>query len=317
MSPQFMAGVGTAMKDLLLAHVASALAGVDINVFGVDVHPFAFLQQWSDDLRTQANAAINQAAAAQSGVKTVAQGVTGPITGTASSDPNAVHAAVSQLQGQVNSKPNYSDIPTNIPLWVNVNPGDDPTFPITQLVEWTDVSGGTNGNPATGSETDDPSYAPATDVLELGFIRATRNRHYTTIGMVTGNAAWGLAPLLFYVYLYKMDPTTGDLTQLWNSGDVTSQISTAGTQLRLTMPTVTAAQGDIFAVGVQQHAPTIGTAVRPLACVRQSQPAQPAGVYPRNIYAYYNATSSYPAPTTIPASQLKVGTWIPWFVLGQ
>ncbi|WP_444980787.1 glycine-rich domain-containing protein, partial [Nocardia pseudovaccinii] len=101
LSQQFMAAVGEAMKDLLLAHVASALADIDINILGVDLHPFEFLRQWAADLEAQASQAINDAAIAQTGVNTVAQGVTGPITGTASSNPADVQPAVNQLNTQV------------------------------------------------------------------------------------------------------------------------------------------------------------------------------------------------------------------------
>jgi len=103
---------------------------------------------------------------------------------------------------------------------------------------------------------------------------------------------------------------------LWASGNVVSTITTQGTQYRLTMPTIQVSQGDIYAVGLQQNAPGIGTAVYPIACVAQAVTDQPPGVYPRNIYQYYNATSTYPAPTSITQSQLNDGDWIPWFVLG-
>ncbi|WP_327139340.1 hypothetical protein [Nocardia sp. NBC_01327] len=224
---------------------------------------------------------------------------------------NLVNQGTGPVQNQVNNRPTYTESPLNIPLWVNINSDDDPTFPLSQLVNWTDVT-------SSSSSVEDaaPIYTPATDVLELGFIRATRDRTYSTVGLITGTGAWGNAPNMFWVYVYRMDPSTGNLTRLWTSGDVEAAITFQGTQFRLSMPTLQVHQGDVFAVGIQQNAPSIGTACRPLACLYQAVTDQPPGVYPRNIYQYYNATTSYPAPVNIAQSTLTDGNWIPWFVLG-
>ncbi|MCU1647101.1 MAG: hypothetical protein JWN03_7376 [Nocardia sp.] len=216
-------------------------------------------------------------------------------------------------QTTANGKPNFSDIPTNIPLWQNINAVDDPTFPMSQLVMWTSVSGGYNA-PATGDEAREPDYTPRTRFLELGFIRATRDRSYSTVGMITGRGGWGFDPQSFTVAVFKMDPGNGNLSKIWDSGDVKSQITTSGTQFRLTMPTIKAKQGDVFVVGVLQISPMPGTSNRPLACVHQSQPAQPAGVFPRNIYGYVKDLDTI--PDFIRASDIQQGIWIPWFVLG-
>ncbi|OXR46680.1 hypothetical protein B7C42_01655 [Nocardia cerradoensis] len=111
LTPQFLGGVGTAMKDLLIANVASAVASVDINIFGIHLQPFAFLQQWADDLVNQANQAIADASAAQiaadtanSGVSTVASGVTANITGSSSSsNPADVGNSIGILNNTVQS----------------------------------------------------------------------------------------------------------------------------------------------------------------------------------------------------------------------
>lgn len=109
LSQQFLSGVGTAMKDLLLANVASAVSGVDINILGVDVKPFAFLQGWATDLTNQANAAIANAAnaqatadAANAGLSTVSTGVTANVTGaTVTNDATGVGPAVQLLNATI------------------------------------------------------------------------------------------------------------------------------------------------------------------------------------------------------------------------
>ncbi|WP_039823255.1 DUF7257 domain-containing protein [Nocardia testacea] len=232
----------------------------------------------------------------------------GTLAATASVAATAQTTAVA-AQTTAESKPDYSDIPTNIPLWVNISPTDDPTCPLSTLVNWTAES----GNELV--ETEDPGMIPSTRAIMLGFIRATRNRSYSTVGMITATGDWGLSPTAFMVGVYKMAPGTGNLTKLWDSGDVKSQISASGTQFRLSMPTISATQGDVFAVAVLQIAPTVGTAVRPLLCVRHAQPAQPAGIYPRSIFGYVNNADSLPA-TIAASSVLNDQDFLPWFVLG-
>ncbi|MFE3229348.1 hypothetical protein [Nocardia sp. NPDC059228] len=87
--PQFFAAIGEAMKDLLLANVCSAVAGVDINIFGVDVHPFAFLGDWATNLRNDANTAIQNSV-------TIASGING-----GSSDPTKVATTVGGIQNNI------------------------------------------------------------------------------------------------------------------------------------------------------------------------------------------------------------------------
>ncbi|WP_067565776.1 hypothetical protein [Nocardia acidivorans] len=225
----------------------------------------------------------------------------------------SAQSVATYAQTTANGKPNFSDIPTNIPLWQNINPADDPTFPLSQLVNWTSVSGGSNA-PANSDEGKSPDYVPATRVLELGFIRATRDRTYGTVGMITGRGGWGYDPQAFAVAVFKMDPASGNLSKFWDSGDVKNQIAAAGTQFRLPVPRFTAKQGDIFAVGILQISPSFGTSNRPLACLRQSRPDQPPGVFPRNIYGFVKDCDSI--PDLITASSIKTGEWIPWLVLG-
>ncbi|MEU6582809.1 hypothetical protein [Nocardia sp. NPDC046763] len=87
LSPQFFSGVGEAMKDLLLANVCAAVGGVDINIFGVDLHPFWFLNDWATNLRNDANTAIHNSV-------TIASG----INGSGNTDPAAVSGTVTGMK---------------------------------------------------------------------------------------------------------------------------------------------------------------------------------------------------------------------------
>ncbi|MBH0778831.1 hypothetical protein [Nocardia bovistercoris] len=244
---------------------------------------------------------------ARSGLGTLAS--TTAVATTAQATATAAQSTATAAQSTANSKPSYADVPTDVPLWVNINANDDPTFPLSALVMWTnDTDGG------AGTESIYPDYVPATRVLELGHIRATRDRNYSTIGCITGATSWGLAPQSFEMFLFKMSLLNGNLTKLWSSGDIKSSIAAAGTQFRVTMPTIGALKGEVYAVGVHQISPNPAYANRPLACLKSARPDQPSGVYPRNIYGWVAASDTVPA--TILASNIQTNAVIPWLVLG-
>ncbi|MFE3081768.1 hypothetical protein [Nocardia tengchongensis] len=65
------------------------MSGIDINVLGVDLHPFAALQTWATDLENQASTAINNSL-------TVAAGING-----GSNDPTKVAGTVGGIQSNI------------------------------------------------------------------------------------------------------------------------------------------------------------------------------------------------------------------------
>ncbi|WP_405134004.1 hypothetical protein [Nocardia sp. NBC_01388] len=73
--------------DEMLAGLCRALAGIDV----LGVEPFAFLDGWASNLDAQAQQAV-------AGVGAISKGITGPITGTASSNPSDVLPAMTALQ---------------------------------------------------------------------------------------------------------------------------------------------------------------------------------------------------------------------------
>jgi hypothetical protein len=79
-----MAAAGTALEELLLAQVLSAVAGIDINILGNDIHPFAGLQTWATGLENDVSTSINAANAAAAGVTAVQTTVTANSTAIAS-----------------------------------------------------------------------------------------------------------------------------------------------------------------------------------------------------------------------------------------
>jgi hypothetical protein len=84
--------------DLILAFVLRAVAGVQIDIFGTKLKPFAFLESWADDLTQTAIDAYTNAATAQIDAATAQAQAS---TAVATVGSVEVHAA--SLQGQVNA----------------------------------------------------------------------------------------------------------------------------------------------------------------------------------------------------------------------
>lgn len=227
----------------------------------------------------------------------------------------AVEADLTAIQAELAGKADYSDIPTNVPLWQSLNPTDDASFPLSQILYHTNASTSSSGNTST-SETKDPTFATSTNDVYFGYIRCLRDRDYTQVGLITAAGGWNSQPpQQFWVYIYKMDLATGALTRIWSSGDVKTFISSPGAQFRLGVPTFTAAQGDVFAVGIHQQG-SVFNPTKSLYGIKFPYVAQPAGVLPRALGSKIT-TSSYPAAASVSAGGQ---TWdtdtCPWVFLG-
>ncbi|QIS18522.1 hypothetical protein [Nocardia terpenica] len=235
---------------------------------------------------------------------------------------HGAQATATHAQTTVAAKPNYSDIPTDISLWENLNPKDDTTFPLSQAVLLTNAT-----KDGGESESIVPFYTPASGALELGFIRARRDRTYNEIGLIIGPSGWSLVNNV-HICLYKLNQSTGDLdTLLWTSGDIKSQLSQSDTHYRFNMSTtgtaagpITAAKGDVFAVGFLQN--YFGLGGYELIALQRYQIAQPAGIHPRQPYYWSrggsggNGPGFDSPPSSIPFASFGTNKWWPWFVLG-
>lgn len=230
----------------------------------------------------------------------------------------ATDADLSAIEAELAGKANYSDIPTNVPLWQNINPSDDSVFPMSSLVFQTAVSGG-DGSSAKGSETQRPSFATSSGDMYFGYIRALRDREYTQVGFMTAKGGIvGSGPFEMWLHLYKMDPTTGTLSLLWNSGNIKPAVQAAGSgkMVRFAMPQIHAAQGDVFAVGIVQRANALNPSYF-IYGLKMPYTDQPAGVYPRGLASRATVGTTFPSPATIASdSQVWTDENTPWFVLG-
>lgn len=366
-SQQFMAATGTAVKDLTMATIASALADVDINIFGADIHPFGFLRGWANDLTNQANQAIADAATASASAATaqshsnaVATAVTTGAGATPSTTPTDVQTAVAATTAQANAaaaaaaaneaalvsstasttltlatKADLTSVPHNVPGWWSLNPLEDVSFARSEIIQGylVQISGSSFGGASTTTLTDsggnvagvyyatnrtEPSFTPASGVLQVVFVNATRDRIYNAIGLVAKTN--GGTPAAMYVGVSKMDLTSGvpngNLTRLYTSSDVSGSITSALADVRVNLPSdINASQGDWYAVEILQIA-TGGQTLSSVACKVGVAITAPAGYNPAKPVMTFAGQSSIPS-TIAKASLDTSSVTMPWVCLGQ
>lgn len=309
-----MSAAGTALNDLLLAQVFSAVAGVDINLLGVDFKPFAGLGTWATDLQNQASTAINNANAATAAAA------------TAQSTANTAQTTANSAMAVATGKPSLSQVPINSSLWSSLGSGEDSTFPRANLSFGSASSTSSGGDSSGGSHTHPmssvPQYQPAgngADTIEIGYIRASRDRTYTNVGFITGGSATFAGISGAYLGVYYVNPSTGALTLL-NTGtattDLSSSITTTNTQQTFAMGyTINANQGDTFAVALLQVTSLLQTCASLMDTTLTTLGASNSSVIPQANYCYVASQTSMPA--TIAASSLNysASTKLPFYFL--
>ncbi|MGW4769851.1 hypothetical protein ACWEO2_17620 [Nocardia sp. NPDC004278] len=216
-----------------------------------------------------------------------------------------------EVRQPIQQRPTYDEIPTDIPLWANLTATDDTTFPLALLARQPD------GN---GVLSEPPFYQPATGAIEIGMIRAIRDREYRQVGLIIGPAGWSFVNSAF-VAIYSLDQNTGDLTLIWDSGDIKTVLNAASTQYRFDIPTINAHQGDIYGVGFLAN--YIGLSGYKLATVARWVINQPWGTQPGHPYYWSRGIDGggngpgYGAPPPfISAANCGTNHWWPWFLLG-
>lgn len=98
LSPKFVQQFGDTFLDLILAFVLRAVSGIQIDILGKNIKPFAFLEAWADDLTQTAIDAYTNAATAQ--VEAAAAQTTAD---SAQSTANSAQTTASDAQTTANS----------------------------------------------------------------------------------------------------------------------------------------------------------------------------------------------------------------------
>lgn len=226
----------------------------------------------------------------------------------------AVEADLSGIEAALAGKADYTDIPTNVPLWQSVVPTDDPTYPDALNVFQTSVN--SSGNE---SETRVPAFTTTSGEMDIGFIRALRDRDYQQVGFQIGRGGIiGSGPFELYVCVYRVNQANGNMTKIWDSGNIKALVHSVGSgnQVRLNLPQFSASQGEVLAVGMVQRASITAPSYQ-LYGLDKPWSTPPAGYWPRGLYAVAATGTTWPPPASISGSSL---VWdddrVPWFFLG-
>lgn len=240
--------------------------------------------------------------------------------------------AIAEANLALGTKAEIEDIPTDVPLYVSLNPVDDAVFPFSDMKPRPTIVNRQTSNEAGDSYHShshnaeitwaEPVYTTATNRLDLGYINATRSRIYNTVGFTIAEQNQPTKATV-RVAIYKMGKTagglaTGDLTQIWLSptgSGIENQFGLGAQDITIDLGVdIVAAKGDIFAVAILQQTGT-GTA-RNLLGMQTARKNAAVGVHPTRL-AMTRAGVSSPPPTLTPAQLDNTSTWVPWMFMGQ
>lgn len=212
-------------------------------------------------------------------------------------------------------------IPTGRGLWHTFTRDADATFPRIMLEPIANTTGSAGASGGSHSHTipynDPPDYKPAgnaANMMELGFIECTKDRRYSRVTFGTGNSVTLLGITAMYACAYLMAPSTGNLTLMAATGNITTSVGDTNREYTFDLPAaVDALKSEIWAVGLLQVTNSSQTCKSVLAKPVWGMSA-PAGFKPSALYAYRGGYTS--PPSTIAYSGLTFGTsFVPYYAL--
>lgn len=240
--------------------------------------------------------------------------------------------AIAEANLAIGTKAEIEDIPTDVPLYVSLNPVDDAVFPFSDMKPLPKIV-----NQQTSSEAGDsyhshyhnaeitwvePVYTTAINRLDLGYINATRARIYNTVGFTIAEQNQPTKASV-RVAIYKMGKTAGgfpdgNLTRIWISPQgvgISDQFGLGAQDITIPLGTdIVAAKGDIFAVCIAQTGSA--NTQRNLLGMQIARKNAISGVFPTRL-AMTRAGESIPPATLTPAQLDNSSTWVPWMFMGQ
>lgn len=240
--------------------------------------------------------------------------------------------AIAEANVALGTKANIEDIPTDVPGFISLNPVDDAVFPSSEMVpipygvefRTTTVDGSgyhEHYMQASNILWAEPVYTTALNRLDLGYINATRDRIYNTVGFTIAEQTVTTKPTV-RVGIYKMGKTAagfpdGNLTLIWISplsANIQGQFGSAAQDIRVDLGVdIIATKGDWFAVCIVQ---TGAGTVRNLLGKQTARKNALSGVFPTRL-AMTRAGETAPPNTLTPAQLDNSSTWIPWMFMGQ
>lgn len=240
--------------------------------------------------------------------------------------------AIAEANLAIGTKAEIEDIPTDVPLYVSLNPVDDAVFPFSDMKPIPTIAPGqtsfdgseyghTHYHQATITWVE-PVYTTAINRLDLGYINATRARIYNTVGFTIAEQNQSTKATV-RVGIYRMGKTeagfpNGNLTLIWVSplsANIQAQFGLAAQDITIPLGTdIVAAKGDIFAVCVVQTGSA--NTQRHLLGMQIARKNAISGVFPTRL-AMTRAGETAPPMTLTPAQLDNTSTWVPWMFMGQ
>jgi hypothetical protein len=161
-----------------------------------------------------------------------------------------------------------------------------------------------------------PDYKPAgngANLTELGFLKCSKDRTYTQMTFITGDAVTALGVNAFYLGVYSMNLSSGALTLVSSTGNIRSSVSNTNTEYTFNLGTaVNATKGQVYACGTLQVTSVIQTCNS--LCRLSFWPISGPGSFPTTLYAYAPASSTLLSSISN-ASLTKNAGFVPYYAL--
>ncbi|MDJ0404047.1 hypothetical protein QNA23_11190 [Rhodococcus erythropolis] len=243
--------------------------------------------------------------------------------------------AIAEANLALGTKAEIEDIPTDVPGHVSLNPVEDAVFPFSEAEPIPiGVSGSTENGAGEYGHTHaliptearivwaEPIYLTAMGRLDIGYINATRDRIYNTVGFVIAEQNQPTKASV-RVAIYKMGKTVdgfpnGTLTRIWISAQgigIADQFGVAAQDIRIDLGAdIVARKGDWYAVCIVQTG--AANTQRHLLGKRTARKNAMSGVHPTRL-AMTRAGESIPPAVLTPAQLDNSSVWVPWMCMGQ
>lgn len=245
---------------------------------------------------------------------------------TAQSTATAAQSSATAAMAVATGKPSLTQIPIGSTLWASLGIGEDATFLRTSLSFGSASSSSSGGSSTASAHTHPlgaiPQYQPAgngSNTIEIGYIRASRDRTYTTAGFITGGSATFAGITGAYLGVFFVNPTTGALTLLNTTSaatNIASAITTTNTQQSFSLGyTISASQGDTFAVALLQVTSILQTCASLMDTTLTALGASSSAVVPQANYCYASPYTAMPSSIAAAALNYGASTKLPFYFL--
>lgn len=208
----------------------------------------------------------------------------------------------------IGERPTFTQTPIDMAMWGTMNPKEHSSIPRSQLINGTassTASGGSSGSAHSHNLNRTPDYQPDGNEGETAFIRMTRSARLRYVGFCTGDANEFLGITRAHLGVYRVNQTTGLMTQATPTlaaTDIKAQIVTDLTEFVWDMGvTLEVEQNEVLAITMLQVTSGLQTPGA-IMCARIKKTGRWNGTrYPLFQYCWTDPSGGH-LPSTIPAA---------------